>query len=237
MTTPIHNTGLTATAFTEALPVLNIALAQICRRIPAHVSREDLASAAKLALISALRQVRGSQAEVNAYCYTRVRGAILDELRRLDPLSRRARAKVNLIESAASSLAQRCGREATAEEIADAAGVDLEHVLAARRLVEASRLLSLDETDDTGSPRRDYADTEADCPRREAGDNDAGEALRRAITRLPPTQARVLQRYYFEDATLDEIAAELGVTKERVRQIREAAQQKLRSDAEICCLA
>lgn len=228
---------LSASTVADALPVLDIALATVSRRLPVHVSREDLASAAKIALVSALRNVSGSRAEVHAYCFTRVRGAILDELRRLDPLSRRARAKVNVVRGATEELAQEKGRQPTEEEIARAAGVEIEHVRAARQLVEASRQVSLDETDEEGTPFRELADTSAVCPARSAAEVDAAGALRAAITRLPANQARVLRRYYFEDATLEQIAVEFGVSKERIRQIREAAERRLRQDSALACLA
>jgi RNA polymerase sigma factor for flagellar operon FliA len=217
--------------------VLEIALAQVSRRLPAHVSREDLASAAKVALVNAVRQVSGPPEQVHAYCYTRIRGAILDELRRLDPLSRRTRTKVNALRDVADSLAQRDGAQPTEHEIAAAAGVEVEHVRAARRLVEASKRVSLDETDDEGQAIRQLADDAAECPAGGAEDRDAAVALREALGRLPRNQAHVLRRYYFEDATLEEIAGDLGVSKERIRQIREAAERRLRQDSVLACLA
>jgi RNA polymerase sigma factor for flagellar operon FliA len=228
---------LSETQYTEALPVLDIALAQVGRRLPAYVSREDLASAAKIALISALRQVRGPREQVHAYCFTRVRGAILDELRRIDPLSRRVRAKVNALQAIADTLAQETGRQASEVELASAAGIELAQVRAVRSLVESARTVSIDETNEEGAAWRELEDQEAICPAQRAQSADAAAALREAITRLPKNHALVLRRYYFEEATLEEIAFELGVSKERIRQIREAAERKLRQDTALLGLA
>ena len=60
--------------------------------------------------------------------------------------------------------------------------------------------------------------------------------MRAALERLAPNHAHVLRRYYLEDATLDDIAVELGISKERVRQIREAAEKKLREDFVVLAL-
>jgi RNA polymerase sigma factor for flagellar operon FliA len=57
-----------------------------------------------------------------------------------------------------------------------------------------------------------------------------------ALDQLAPNHARVLRRYYLEDATLDDISVELGISKERVRQIREAAEKKLRDDFVVLAL-
>src|ERR1051326_9339518 len=77
----------------DTLSVVDAVLGAIDRRVPAHVSREDLASAGKLALIEALLRFNGPPDQVRAYCYVRVRGAVFDELRRLDPLSRHTRSE------------------------------------------------------------------------------------------------------------------------------------------------
>jgi RNA polymerase sigma factor for flagellar operon FliA len=68
------------------------------------------------------------------------------------------------------------------------------------------------------------------CPAHSAESLDAHASVRAALDRLPPNHAHVLRRYYLDDATLEAIAGELSVSKERVRQIREAAEKKLRED-------
>jgi RNA polymerase sigma factor FliA len=73
-------------------------------------------------------------------------------------------------------------------------------------------------------------DADAVSPAQSVESDDTHASIRAALTRLSPIHARVLRRYYLEDATLDDIAVELGVSKERVRQIRESAEKKLRED-------
>jgi DNA-directed RNA polymerase sigma subunit (sigma70/sigma32) len=66
--------------------------------------------------------------------------------------------------------------------------------------------------------------------------NSSGIGSPSALDRLPPNHAHIVRRYYLEDATLDDLASELGISKERVRQIREAAEKKLREDFVVLAL-
>ena len=214
----------------ETISVVDAALASVVRRVPLHVSREDLASAGKLALVEALLRYDGPAEEARAYCYVRVRGALLDELRRLDPLSRHTRTQVSLVRRAATALERQLGRAGTKAEVAAVAGLTADTVARLEHLARAAEACSLDETDADGERLHTIADANAACPARSAESADTTASVRSALERLAPNHAHVLRRYYLEDATLDDIADELGVSKERVRQIRDAAEKKLRED-------
>src|SRR3954466_1873560 len=121
----------------DTLRVVDAVLGAIERRIPAHVSRDDLASAGKLALIEALLRFNGPTEQVRAYCYVRVRGAVFDELRRLDPLSRHTRTQVTLVRRAAAALERELGRAALANEIAAVTGFSSDAVAQLERLATA----------------------------------------------------------------------------------------------------
>ena len=214
----------------DTLSVVDTVLAALDRRLPAHVSRDDLASAGKLALIEALLRFDGPPEQARAYCYVRVRGAVFDELRRLDPLSRHTRAQVTLVRRATAALERNLGRTPNANEIAELTGLTPAAVAQLEQLASASQGCSVDETDANGDQLHAVIDHDAACPARSAETVDTYASLHVALEQLPPNHARVLRRYYLEDATLDDIAGELGVSKERVRQIREAAENKLRAD-------
>ena len=217
-------------SFTETISVVDAVLAAVARRVPPQVSREDLASTGKLALVEALLRYSGPPEQTRAYCYVRVRGAVLDELRRLDPLSRHGRAQVTAVRRARAALEQRLGRAPTTDEVAAVTGFPAAAVDRVDQLALAAAVCSIDETDDEGGLRHMLADPNAACPARSAESDDATASVQAALERLAPNQAHVLRRYYLDDATLEDIAAELGVSKERVRQIREAAEKKLRAD-------
>ncbi len=214
----------------DTLSVVDAVLGSLDRRLPAHVSRDDLASAGKLALIEALLRFEGPAAEARAYCYVRVRGAVLDELRRLDPLSRHSRTQVTTIHRAIAALERELGRAPTLTEVSALTGFSTEAITQLEQLARASQACSLDATDADGEKLHSIPDVAAVCPARSAESGDAHASVRAALERLTPKHAHVLRRYYLDDATLDDIAGELGVSKERVRQLREAAEKKLRED-------
>jgi RNA polymerase sigma factor FliA len=234
MTLALQHTPTASIA--DTLSVVDAVLGALDRRIPAHVSREDLASAGKLALVEALLQFQGPLDQVRAYCYVRVRGAVFDELRRLDPLSRHTRAQVTLVRRAATALEHQLGRAPLPNEIATLTGFTTEAVAQLERLATAAQACSIDATDADGEQLRAVVDFDATCPARSAESVDAYASVSAALDRLPSNHARVLRRYYLEDATLEDLADELGVSKERIRQIREAAEKKLREDFVILAL-
>jgi RNA polymerase sigma factor for flagellar operon FliA len=207
----------------DTLSVVESVLHHVGRRLPAHVSREDLASAGKVALVEALLRFGGPPAEARAYCYARVRGAVLDELRRLDPLSRRTRARVNLVARAATTLTGELGREPADYEVAEATGLSVGAVREAERI-------AVTDTCPLESAGLELPDHAAPCPAESAAKDDVALSVGAALARLAPNQALALRRYYLEEATLDSIAAELGVSRERARQVREAGEKRLRAD-------
>jgi RNA polymerase sigma factor for flagellar operon FliA len=216
-------------ALADCLDIVETALATLTRRLPAHVARDDLASIGKLALIAALGQRDGDPDDVRAYCYVRVRGAMLDELRRLDPLSRRQRDRIGVIARARTGLASRLGRAPTLGEIASDARLTASEVSSA--IDAAAQAADATEIEWDSIP-----DMQLPSPAEVVEFDDVRANLGVALDRLPPNQALALRRYYLEDATLDEIAADLGVSRERARQIREAGEKKLRADFVVLAL-
>lgn len=214
----------------DTLSVVDAVLGALDRRLPAHVSRDDLASAGKVALFEALLRFDGPPEQARAYCYVRVRGAVFDELRRLDPLSRHARTQVTLLRRATTALERELGRAPTANELAAVTGLSCAAIAQLDQLASATQACSLDATNADGESLHALPDVDAVCPAHSAESDDTHTSIRAALDRLAPKHAHVLRRYYLDDATLDDIAVELGISKERVRQIREAAEKKLRED-------
>lgn len=218
----------------DHLDVVDAALAPLARRLPASVSREDLASAGRLALVETLSDFDGPDDEARAYAFTRVRGAMLDELRRLDPLSRRARARVSTVRRAAAEIAQEFGRDATTAEVAEVTGFSTEEVRQTEQLALAAETY-VGDPDEVDRFAR-VPDEATISPIEFAESGELAELVREALARLTPNQAFVVRRYYFEEATLEEIADQVGVSKERVRQIREAGEKRLRGDETVLAL-
>jgi RNA polymerase sigma factor for flagellar operon FliA len=212
------------------LPLVDAVVASLERRLPVHVSREDLASAGKLALVEALRRFTGPEQEARAYCFIRVRGAVYDELRRLDPLSRRTRTQVTLVQRAAADLEASLGRAPTSRELSQATGLRDEKLRQLERINTATAMRSLQEEGEGGEPIHQIADPLGETPATVLETEDRAESVRSALGRLPDNQSYVMRRYHFEDATLEEISSELNISRERVRQLRIAAEKRLKSD-------
>jgi RNA polymerase sigma factor for flagellar operon FliA len=207
----------------DFLDLVETALAPVARRLPAHVTRDDLASAGKLALVTALARAEGPVAEIRAFCFVRVRGAMLDELRRLDSLSRRRRTQARAIARAQRAFEQTHGREAGPDELA--AATQLPAATIAAVLADAAAARDAGDSDWDNIP-----DADAPTPLETVEQADLQASLRAALDRLPANQSLALRLYYLEDAPLDTIAEQLGVSRERARQVREAGEKRLRAD-------
>lgn len=216
-------------ALADLLDIVETALATVSRRLPAHVARDDLASVGKLTLVTLVDQVTGPADQVRAYCYVRVRGAMLDELRRQDALSRNRRDEATAVARAQSALTTKLGRAPTIGELAAEAGLPAAVVHSAMAALAAEA--ELQDVEWSTLP-----DTESPSPVEFVEQADMQASLRTALDRLPTNQALALRRYYLEDATLDDIATELGVSRERARQVREAGESKLRADLVVLSL-
>jgi len=211
----------TGTAVTEELvrshlPLVGHLVRELLSRVPAHVSREDLLSAGMAALAGAARAFdpdRGTP--FGAFATTRVRGALLDELRGLDWASRSVRGRARRIDEAQQRLTAALGRTPTRQELAEALGVAVADLAAADDDVQRAVVLSL----------QGFAPGTAEdliLHRERIG------YLRDAVEALPERLRTVVTRYFFEERPMAEIAAELGVTESRVSQLRGEALGLLR---------
>jgi RNA polymerase sigma factor for flagellar operon FliA len=176
------------------------------------VSADDLWSAGALGLIDAARRFDPSRdVRFETFAEHRVRGAIIDELRRMDHLPRRLRAQVERVLTAQGRLGQSLGREPTADEVAEAVGLDSD---------EADGLLALSMPQ--LQVRAEVADLgEAPTDRLEQAEVQA--ALAEAVARLPERLRTLLALHYQEGLTYREIAQVLDVSQPRVCQLHAEA--------------
>ncbi len=220
----------------EFLPIVDAVVSQVSHRLPPHVSVQDLASVGKIALIEAMMNTRDMVPEqFRAYCYSRVRGAVLDDLRRLDPLSRHARAQVKLIARAVAALEVKLDRAPTVDELTAATGMTAESIRQINELAVAVIPVPLVEEQE-GITVSALEDTSVPSPAQSAETSDISTVLRVALERLPQKQAYVLQRFYLEDASSAEIAGELGVSLPRIHQLRTAGEKRLKGDLVVLTL-
>jgi RNA polymerase sigma factor for flagellar operon FliA len=210
---------------TEHLPLAAFAVNAVASRIalPAHVSREDLLSCAHVALVEVARRFDPSAgASFATYALPRLQGAVLDELRSGDWASRSVRAAARRTDAAADALTLRLGRPPTTEELAASLGVDRSELDALQVDVHRAVMVSIDaETGGDGAPL-DLPDT-GESPEHVVLRTARARTLHDAIRALPDRLDEVIERNFFGDESLTDIARDLGVTLSRVSQMRARA--------------
>jgi len=198
---------------------------QVLSRLPASVQLDDLVQAGSIGLMEAARLYDPSQgASFETYATIRVRGAMLDELRRNDWSPRSLSRRVRDLSEAARVIENRTGRAATAQEIAASLELSLDEYH--RWVQEASNqnFFSLDGLEDfDGAP-----ETGTDSTYRSVESERLRDFLIGAIGALPEREQLVLSLYYDKDMTLKEIGEVLGVSESRVCQIHGEAALRLK---------
>ncbi len=215
------------------LPLVRNIVDRIKINLPPQVDVEDLYSVGVTGLIAAVRNFDPSQENTFAgYARTRIRGAVLDELRRLDWCPRRVRAKARLIKAAINEIEQATGRPATDEEVQGRLGVSGAKY---QRWLEESRpvtFVALDQatTEEEGGSLHDAIADPNDVTGRDRIENEElVQLVTQRLAELPDQQKKILSMYYFEDMRLAEIAAVFGLTESRICQIHAQAVRSLRA--------
>ena len=202
---------------------------RLAKRLPSHVYVDDLIAAGLLGLVMAYARFDPTRAGggFHAYAESRIRGAMLDELRANDPLSRDQRAHVSRRTAAIRTLHVRLGRSPEATEIAAELGLSLDSYWDRLGATLTVTSVSIDREDDEDDvvQLRDNDDEPAD---ERLSRKQAELALRRAVEGLPPRLLRVLELHYREGLTLREIGLRFGVSESRVCQLQTEAVRILR---------
>ena len=202
----------------------------LAARLPASVEIDDLIQAGMLGLIDAARNFQADQgAAFETYASIRIRGAMIDEIRRGDWVPRSVHRRYRDMVAATREIEQRTGCAATPQQIAEALGVGLDEYHAMVENAARGQLVSLDAHMDEhdGEPR--LAIPGHDTPAREFEHAAFREALGTAIGDLPEREQLVLSLYYEQELNLREIGAVLGVSESRVCQIHGQATVRLRA--------
>jgi RNA polymerase sigma factor for flagellar operon FliA len=201
----------------------------LAARLPASVEVDDLVQAGMLGLIEAARNFDSDQgASFETYASIRIRGAMIDEIRKGDWTPRSVHRRSREAAEVTRQIEQTTGRAATGAEVAQALGLAPEEY--ARLLEDAvsGQVLSLDShIDDHGEPN--VAAGAAYSPERRLQAAEFRHALAAAIGQLPEREQLVLSLYYEQEMNLREVGAVLGVSESRVCQIHGQAMLRLRS--------
>ncbi|WP_434630087.1 RNA polymerase sigma factor FliA [Chromobacterium sp. CV08] len=203
-------------------------------RLPASVELGDLIQVGMIGLIEAARQFDPAQGvQFETFASQRIRGAMLDELRREDWLPRQARRNSRQIEEAISRLEQQLGRAPLESEIAAELGIELDQYQDMLGECKGTTLLHFEDfgSDDENShnPVANVADDDSPDPLASLADDNFRQQLVSAIKFLPERDQLVMALYYEQELNLKEIGAVLGVTESRVCQLHSQAIARLRA--------
>jgi RNA polymerase sigma factor FliA len=205
---------------------------QMIAKLPANVELDDLIQVGMIGLHDALGRFDASQGvQFETFATQRIRGAMLDELRGSDWMSRGNRKQQRDIEAAVHRLEQRLGRAPHESEIAAEMGVSLEQYQDMLTRVRGTQLVYLEDMsgDEAGDDFLDRHVANEDVnPLAMLQDHRMREALVEAIKKLPEREQYVMSMYYEHDMNLKEIAAVLGVTESRVCQLHSQSIARLR---------
>jgi RNA polymerase sigma factor for flagellar operon FliA len=212
---------------TSTIPVVTHIVRETMGRVPSHVSRDDLTSAGLAALVQASKSFDSSRGVPFArYASTRVRGAILDELRGVDWASRSVRRKARDLDATRSQLSSILGRAPEPAEVAEAAGMTLAEIAQNDEDITRAQVLSLQGAQDASLD--DVLPSAGPTPEQLVEHRERLAYLVEAVAELPERLRIVVSDYFLEERPMAEIAAELGVTESRVSQMRAEALVLLR---------
>ncbi|MCE2659964.1 MAG: RNA polymerase sigma factor FliA [Rubrivivax sp.] len=206
---------------------------QMIAKLPANVEIDDLIQVGMIGLSDALTRFDVAQGvQFETFATQRIRGAMLDELRGNDWMSRGDRRHQRSIEAAVHKLEQKLGRAPQESEIASELGMKLADYQELLGKVRGTQLVYLEDMsgDDGDEDFLDRHVADADSnPLARLSDRKMREALVAAIENLPEREQYVMSMYYEHDMNLKEIAAVLGVTESRVCQLHSQSIARLRS--------
>lgn len=199
-------------------------------RLPANVQLDDLVQSGTIGLLEAARHYDATQgASFETYAGIRIRGAMLDEVRRNDWTPRSVHRNARRVSAAIRGVEGATGREAQPREIAEALDIGLDEYHAMVRDSVAARLFSLaDLTEEDGS-FDDFVAGNDPGPAEEFDREAFREDLATAIGGLPEREQLVMSLYYEQELNLREIGEVLGVTESRVCQLHGQALARLRA--------
>jgi len=211
----------------EHLALLHHVVGRMSWDVPGRIDRDDLLGWGMLGLIAAADTWDPSLGHrFSTYAYPKIRGAILDELRRLDFLPRGRREKLRELERAVAELEQRNGKPPTPEEIAaqlDSPQEEIDEILHSAR-VAGCVSLEVGPSEELGQMLRDPRSQD---PVGSAEWRELRSLLIHAISKLPEQERTVVTLYYGEELLLKDIGTVLGVSESRVSQIHSRALYRL----------
>jgi RNA polymerase sigma factor for flagellar operon FliA len=218
-------------------PMVKFVAGRLGAGLPSHVDDADLISYGLMGLIGSIERFEPERGiKFETFAMTRIRGAIIDELRSLDWVPRSVRSRAREIEAAQAKLEHELQRAPSEAELAKRLEISEDELQTSLLEIANSSVYALDElwtvSDSSGdqvSLLDTISDPRADDPQESLASSEVKDRLTEAIASLPEREQLVVALYYYENLTLREIGEVLGVTESRVSQLHTKAVMRLKS--------
>lgn len=218
----------------EYAPLVKVVAGRLSMYLGYNVEYEDLVSYGIFGLIDAIDKFDCmKEVKFETYASLRIRGAILDQIRKMDWIPRTIRQKQKKIEAVIKEVEQNTGHTATEEEIAKRLGITEDEYLEWQSQMKITGLISLNEYMEQGSDvsweRGSHTTVGFEGPEERIEREELSKVLKEALELLTEKEKKVITLYYYEDLTLKEISSILEVSESRVSQLHTRALQKMKT--------
>lgn len=213
-------------------PKIRFLALRLKAKLPRSIELGELISSGTLGLMEALGKFRPQLGiRFETYAESRIKGAMLDELRRLDWFPRSLRQRVRVLDEAMRKVEHEQGRQATEDELQKITGLDMRDVRQGLEALQNQLWISLDAIQDTLSGEG----PEGGEPFRSTALQELVERVAPLIDRLTPREKLVLSLYYTDELNMRETAEVMGITEGRVSQLHSQALSRLRKEFHNLC--
>ena len=218
----------------EYAPLVKVVAGRLSMYLGYNVEYEDLVSYGIFGLIDAIDKFDFlKDVKFETYASLRIRGAILDQIRKMDWIPRTIRQKQKKIDAVIRDIEARYGRSATDEEVSSGLGITEEEYLDWQSQMKITNVVSLNEFLEQGSEVPNEASqsrsSQFDSPEEVLERDELKKMLTESLELLTQKERKVIVFYYYEDLTLKEISNILGVSESRISQLHTRALQKMRT--------
>jgi len=216
----------------EYAPLVKVVAGRLSMYLGYNVEYEDLVSYGVFGLIDSIDKFdMGKEVKFETYASLRIRGAILDQIRKMDWIPRTVRQRQKQIDAAMKQLELSNGRPATDAEIAAHIGISENEFLEWQGQVKADNIISLNEYIEQGNDISSDRSISSgfDTPESVIEKGELKEMLEESLEILTDKEKKVILLYYYEEFTLKEISRVLGVSESRISQLHTKALQKMKT--------
>lgn len=218
----------------EYAPLVKLVAGRLSMYLGYNVEYDDLVSYGIFGLIDAIDKYDyAKEVKFETYASLRIRGAILDQIRKMDWIPRTIRQKQKRIDAVCKDIETRLGRSATDEEIASELGISDDEYLEWQSQMKITNLVSLNEYMEQGAEipaeGNQFTTARFDSPEENIEKEELKKVLEESLEQLTEKEKKVILLYYYEDLTLKEISNVLEVSESRISQLHTRALQKMKT--------